>query len=87
MRVQVIVLSAPGDILPVDKPAECPSPSVLNDAVVLRSGMTADDVAVAMGQGSSPMGHIHQDNGRLVIGTRGRWWLDDPGYQQYLQTS
>ena len=62
-------------------------PAVTNYALVLRTGFTRDDVAVAMGLSHSPMGHIQCDNGSLVLGTRGRWWLDDPGYQQYLQTS
>lgn len=63
------------------------SPDRLNYALVLRTGYAADDVAVAMGLSSSPMGHIQCDNGSVVLGSRGRWWLDDPGYQQYLQTS
>lgn len=71
-------------------PLEAPfvqSPNRLNYALVLRTGYAADDVAVAMGLSSSPMGHIQCDNGSVVLGSRGRWWLDDPGYQQYLQTS
>ncbi len=55
-------------------------------AAVLRTGWEADDVAVAMAASNSPMGHIHFDNGSLVIGTRGRWVLTDPGYQQYMKT-
>lgn len=62
-------------------------PAVTNYALVLRKGFAADELAVAMGVSHSPMAHIHCDNGSLVLGTRGRWWLDDPGYQQYLQTS
>jgi len=63
------------------------SPEKLNYALIMRTGYAADDVAVAMGLSTSPMGHIHCDNGSLCLSTRGRWWLDDPGYQQYLQTS
>lgn len=33
------------------------------------------------------MGHIHRDNGSVVIGTQGRWLITDPGYQQYLKTA
>jgi len=64
-------------------------PTVLdaNYALVLRSGWEHADVAVAMGASISPMGHVHCDNGSLVIGTRGRWAIDDPGYQQYLKTA
>lgn len=62
-------------------------PSATNYALVMRTGHSVDDVAVVMGLSHSPMGHIQCDNGSLVLGMRGRWWLDDPGYQQYLQTS
>ncbi|HTL52611.1 MAG TPA: heparinase II/III family protein, partial [Planctomycetota bacterium] len=56
-------------------------------ALVLRSGSAAEDLAVAMSANRSPMPHMHKDNGTIVIGTRGRWLLTDPGYQQYLETS
>lgn len=58
-----------------------------NYALVLRSGWDHGDVAVAIGASKSPMGHVHCDNGSLVIGTRGRWAIDDAGYQQYLDTA
>ena len=35
---------------------------------------------------SSPLGHVHKDAGTIVIGTRGKWFITDPGYQQYLPT-
>lgn len=54
-------------------------------AAVLRSGWEAEDVAVAVSVSSSPMGHLHCDTGTLQIGTRGRWLISDPGYQQYLK--
>ncbi|GLR48801.1 hypothetical protein GCM10007923_00050 [Shinella yambaruensis] len=59
----------------------------VNYALVLRSGWERADVAVAVGASKSPMGHVHCDNGSLVIGTRGRWVIDDAGYQQYLDTA
>lgn len=58
----------------------------VRSAVVLRSGYEADDLAVAISASNSPMGHIQCDNGSLVIGSLGRWWITDPGYQQYLKT-
>lgn len=64
--------------------ADC---AVVNYAAVLRSGQGKDALALAMGLGCSPMGHIHCDNGSLVLGMRGQWWVDDPGYQQYMRTS
>lgn len=56
-------------------------------ALVLRRGWKTDDVAVAMAASNSPMGHIHRDNGSLVIGSRGHWFITDPGYQQYMPNS
>jgi hypothetical protein len=29
------------------------------------------------------MGHLHGDTGQLVLGWQGRFWITDPGYQQY----
>lgn len=57
------------------------------NALVLRSGWEDEDLAVAIGASGSPMGHIQCDNGSIVIGTRGYWAIQDPGYQQYLGTS
>lgn len=54
-------------------------------AAVLRSGWAADDLAVAVSCSSSPMGHLHHDNGSFVLGTRSHWIITDPGYQQYAQ--
>jgi len=51
---------------------------------ILRSGWSADDVAVVISASESPSGHIQRDNGTLVIGTEKMWLIDDPGYQQYL---
>jgi hypothetical protein len=31
------------------------------------------------------MGHVQSDSGTLVIGTRGKWLVTDPGYQQYVR--
>jgi len=54
-------------------------------ATVLRSGWEQDDFAVAMSVSNSPMGHLQKDTGTLLIGSRGRWLIDDPGYQQYMK--
>ena len=54
-------------------------------AVVLRSGWEGEDLAVAMSASDSPMGHLQADTGTLCIGSRGRWLIDDPGYQQYMK--
>jgi hypothetical protein len=56
-------------------------------AIVLRNGWDVDSVAVAMANSNSPKGHLHCDNGAITIGTRGKWFIQTPGYQQYLPTS
>lgn len=56
-------------------------------AIVLRGGWEPDDVAVAMANSNSPMGHVHCDNGSVTISTRGKWFIQTPGYQQYLANS
>ena len=74
------------DASPSEPAAAAPAPGArdAHHAVVLRTGWDRDDVAVAASCCRSPMGHLHNDNGSLVIGTRGRWFITDPGYQQYL---
>jgi len=52
-------------------------------AVALRTGWSAEDTAVVVSSSISPSGHIQRENGTLVIGRGGKWWIDDPGYQQY----
>jgi hypothetical protein len=52
-------------------------------AVSLRNGWTADDPLVAVGASHASMGHLHHDGGHVVVGWRGRFWITDPGYQQY----
>jgi hypothetical protein len=54
-------------------------------ARVLRTGWSAGDVALVAGCSTSPASHLQNDNGTLVIGTRGCWVLSDPGYQQYMR--
>jgi hypothetical protein len=56
-------------------------------SIICRSGWTKDDIAVAMSAHRSPMGHLHNDNGTVVLAAGGKWLIDDPGYQQYLPTS
>ena len=53
-------------------------------AMALRSGWEASDLAVVMSVCESSVGHIQKDNGTVLIGTGGRWLIDDPGYQQYV---
>lgn len=79
-------LAALGDA-PDGPSGEAPPAGALDAhyAAVLRSGWEADDLAVAVSCSDSPMGHVQNDSGTLVIGTRGQWLVTDPGYQQYVQ--
>ncbi len=54
-------------------------------AVVLRSGWERDDLATVVACCNSPMGHLQNDNGTMVVGKAGRWLIADPGYQQYMR--
>ena len=53
------------------------------NAIVFRSGWEHSDVAVVISKHRCVMSHLHNDNGHLLIGWRGRFWITDPGYQQY----
>jgi len=63
-----------------------PSPGAVEAlyVLVLRTGWEKDDLAAALSASNATAGHIQFDSGTLVLGTRGRWLIDDPGYQQYL---
>lgn len=48
-------------------------------AVTLRGA----DLTVAISAPRADTGHLHHDAGHLVLGWAGRFWITDPGYQQY----
>ncbi|MBI5395626.1 MAG: heparinase II/III family protein [Verrucomicrobia bacterium] len=52
-------------------------------AATMRTGWDSDDLLVAVGLSRCAMGHLHNDAGHVVIGWQGRFWITDPGYQQY----
>lgn len=52
-------------------------------AVSLRTGWAARDVAAFVSASRNPMGHLHADGGHVVLSWQGRSWITDPGYQQY----
>ena len=56
-------------------------------AVVLRSGWENDDVAVVGASSNSPMGHVPANYGSLCIAAQGQWFIQTPGYQQYMKSS
>jgi hypothetical protein len=80
----LVLLLAHEERMAADRPAPVAgSPQALPNAVVLRTGWAEDDLLVAVGSGGSRMSHLHQDSGQVVIGWQNRFWLTDPGYQQY----
>jgi hypothetical protein len=56
-----------------------PGPHRQPATVTLRDG----DLAVAISAANAETGHLHHDAGHLVLGWAGRFWITDPGYQQY----
>lgn len=52
-------------------------------AVSLRTGWQNSDLLVAVGLPRCNMGHLHADGGQVILGWQGRFWITDPGYQQY----
>ena len=59
------------------------APHVLPNAVTLRTGWEREGLLAAVGLTRTTMGHLQADGGQLVIGWQGRFWITDPGYQQY----
>jgi hypothetical protein len=52
-------------------------------AISLRTGWGVPDILAAVGLTRTEVGHLHTDAGQLVLGWQGRFWITDPGYQQY----
>lgn len=55
----------------------------LPNAVVLRTGWKNEDLLLVVGASGGSMGHLQADGGQLILASRGRSWISDPGYQQY----
>ncbi|MPY90766.1 MAG: hypothetical protein GEU99_22990 [Luteitalea sp.] len=62
---------------PVAAPREHPH------AVTLRTGWTSGDAAAMVSLTRNAMGHLHADGGQVTLGWQNRFWITDPGYQQY----
>lgn len=52
-------------------------------SVTLRSAWGRQGMMVAVGWPRCAMGHLHLDAGHIILGWQGRFWITDPGYQQY----
>ncbi len=59
------------------------APQAVANAAVLRSGWDSADVLALVGMSRSGMSHLHNDGGQLILGWHNRFWITDPGYQQY----
>jgi len=53
-------------------------------SVSLRTGWESRDLLAAVGLPRCNMGHLHPDGGQMLVGWQDRFWITDPGYQQYL---
>jgi hypothetical protein len=58
-------------------------PQELPNALSLRTGWDKGDLLALLGLSRGHMGHLHADGGQLILGWQGRFWITDPGYQQY----
>jgi hypothetical protein len=58
-------------------------PQELPNALSLRTGWDNGDLLAVMGLSRGAMGHLHADGGQIILGWQGRFWITDPGYQQY----
>lgn len=71
----------------IGRAVDLPAVQQCTSAVTLASGLSVDDLSVVISLCHSPMNHIQADSGTLLIGHAERWWITDPGYQQYIKTS
>ena len=55
----------------------------LPQALSLRTGWDSGSVLAVVGLSRGVMGHLHNDDGQLILGWQGRCWITDAGYQQY----
>ena len=55
----------------------------LPNALTLRTGWGKGDLLAVMGLSRGIMGHLHPDGGQIILGWQGRFWITEPGYQQY----
>lgn len=68
----------------VAAPASPPAGArVVANAVTWRSGWSRSDFMIAASLPRVPLHHLHADAGHVIVGWHGRFWITDPGYQQY----
>jgi hypothetical protein len=53
------------------------------NAITLRTVWESDDLLAVMEFSRGKMGHLQLDTGHVTLGWQGRFWITDPGYQQF----
>lgn len=79
----IVEALGPDSALRVPPRAPAAGPREHPHAVSLRTGWAAGDAAAFVSAVRNPMGHLQADSGQVVLGWHGRFWITDPGYQQY----
>ncbi len=82
MRAAALI-SAYDQKYPSGLAAPAVGPRELPYAVSLRTGWDRSDLLAVVGLSRCRMGHLHTDGGQIILGWQGRFWITDPGYQQY----
>ncbi len=82
MRADGLV-AAYGQKMQASTDAPVAGPQELPNALSLRTGWDQGDLLAVMGLSRGKMGHLHPDGGQIILGWQGRFWITDPGYQQY----
>ena len=90
-RVSPVRLPAAAMALGLDNPAlveatpaaPIPKPQAVANAAILRTGWDSTDMLALVGLSRSGMSHLHDDGGHVIVGWQNRFWITDPGYQQY----
>jgi Heparinase II/III-like protein len=77
------VVAALGQKRPTSTRVPPVEPHRLPNALTLRTGWEREDLLAVVGLSRGPMGHLHNDGGQIILGWQGRFWITDPGYQQY----
>ncbi len=81
-RVPAAVLTEVDGTPTTTEPPPAGTREVAN-AITHRSGWTRPDHSIAISLPRVPLHHLHPDAGHIIIGWHGRFWITDPGYQQY----
>jgi hypothetical protein len=82
MRADGLV-AAYGQKLQASTDAPAVGPQEQPNALTLRTGWDRADLLAVMGLSRGSVGHLHADGGQIILGWQGRFWITDPGYQQY----